>query len=169
MISGVFGVGGHSMGAAGALEEAGYDSRVSAVVALAPPSPNMPPNPLFSSCPDPSISFAPCYRAVQAMSAPTQIQSADADTTYVPPQYAPYYYAALSCPKELIDITNGTHLDWVSGFSNAARLAISERYLENWYDYYLKGNTGDYTYIFGIGAQNDLASGALTDLEFESN
>jgi predicted dienelactone hydrolase len=167
MISGVLGVGGHSMGGAGALLEAGSDTRVSAVVAMAPPSPNMPPSPLFSSCPDPSVSFTPCYSATQVITAPTQIQSADADTTYVPPQYAPYYYEALTCPKELIDISNGTHLDWIDGFSNSARLAIAERYTESWFDYYLKGDTSDYTYIFGTGAQNDLASGVLVDLEFE--
>jgi predicted dienelactone hydrolase len=172
MISGTFGVAGHSMGGAGVLLAASQDSRISAVVSMAPPSPNMTPSLfsqlLFSSMPSPQETFGSVYQAAKLIRVPVLIIAGNSDTI-VSPLATKDYYPVLSTTKEFVEITGVGHLDYTDIFSNASYLQTIEQYTRNWFDYYLKGNTSTYTYMFVTGAQNDLASGVLSDLEFEPN
>jgi predicted dienelactone hydrolase len=123
---------------------------------------------LFSSMPPPAQTFGPVYQAAKLIRVPTQLMAGSADVL-VPPSAPKDYYSVLSAPREFVEITGAGHLDYTDIFSNASYLQTIEKYTRNWFDYYLKGNTSTYTYIFGTGAQNDLASGTLSDLEFEPN
>jgi dienelactone hydrolase len=163
MISGVFGAAGHSMGGAGVLLAAAQDSRIRAVVSMAAPSPNMTINIPF--LPSPSQIFGPVYAAAGSISVPVQLMAGSSDTL-VPVSATEVYYPVLGQPKEFVEIAGAGHLDYIDIMSNPAYLQIVEKYTRNWFDYYLKGDTSSYTYIFGTGAQNDLASGALSALSF---
>ena len=168
MMSGVFGAAGHSMGGAGALLAASQDSRISAVVSMAAPSPNMTST--MMGMPPPSQTFGPVYEAAKLIRVPTQIMAGSSDTI-VPPSASEYYYPVLGGPKEFVEIAGAGHLDFIDNIlgilSNPAYQQIFEKYMTNWFDYYLKGETSNYTYIFGTGAQNDLSTGTLSALDFK--
>jgi pimeloyl-ACP methyl ester carboxylesterase len=153
MISGVFGVIGHSSGADGALLAAAQDTRISAVIAQAATSPL-------------SDSYSiPVYGNASLITAPVQLQIGSADLI-VAPSDCEHFYPVLKSPKEFVEITNAGHMSFMDIGTGYPENAYINKYMVNWFDYYLKGDTSNYTYIFGNGAQNDLATGALSVLEF---
>jgi dienelactone hydrolase len=156
MISGVFGAAGHSMGGGGVLLAASQDSRISAVVSMAPPSPSMG---IGGSL------FQKVYDGAKLIRVPVQILAGSADIL-VPATASQAYYPVLGAPKEFVEISGAGHTDYIDMPLNATALNTVEKYTKNWFNYYLKGDTSCYTYIFGAEAQNDFASGALSALDF---
>jgi dienelactone hydrolase len=154
LISGVFGAGGHSSGADGVLLAAAQDTRISAVIAQAPTSP------LSDS------TSQGAYNAAPLISVPVQIQAGSADLL-VDPSDSQHFYPVLNPPKEFVEITGSGHLSFTDLYWVSTGVSVIENYTQNWFDYYLKGDTSNYTYIFGTGAQNDLATGALSALDVE--
>jgi dienelactone hydrolase len=152
MISGVFGAAGHSMGADGVLLAAAQDSRISAVVSQAPSSPLG------------DATTQKVYDAANLIHAPVMIEAGSADWI-VDPSDSQHFYPILKPPKEFVEIAGGGHLDFTDVFADLTVQAIIGKYMENWFDYYLKGDTSSYTYLFGTGAQNDLATGTLSALQ----
>jgi pimeloyl-ACP methyl ester carboxylesterase len=154
MISDVFGVAGHSSGADGVLLAAAQDSRISAVVAQAPTSPLSDP------------ASQKVYDAARLITAPVQIM-AGSDDLLVAPSDSQHFYPVLSPPKEFVEITGAGHLSFTTFYLDSTGIPTIKKYMNNWFDYYLKGDTSSYTYIFGSEAQNDLATGTLSTLDFE--
>jgi predicted dienelactone hydrolase len=154
MMSGVFGAVGHSSGADGVLLAAAQDTRISAVIAQAPSSP------LGDATTQKVYDAAKLIKSV-----PVQIMAGSSDLL-VAPSDSQYFYPVLKPPKEFVEIAGGGHLDFTDLYLHPSAVPIIEKYTKNWFDYYLKGDTSSYTYIFGTGAQNDLATGALSALEF---
>ena len=147
---------------------------------MAPPSPDMPaPTSLLSqiffsgATGSAEEIFRPVYEAAKTISVPVMIVS-DSKDSMAPPQYNEEYYPILKGAKQFVEVYSATgglfgegHLDYLDILADANARSTIQKYTRNWFDYYLKGDTSKYTYIFGTGAQNDLASGALSALHFE--
>jgi dienelactone hydrolase len=152
MISGVFGAAGHSSGADGVLLAAAQDSRISAVVAQAPTSPLSDP------------ASQKVYDTAGLITAPVQIM-AGSDDLLVDPSDSQHFYPVLKPPKEFVEIRGAGHLSFTDIHLDSTGVSTIEKYMKDWFDYYLKGDSSIYTYIFGSGAQNDLATGTLSALQ----
>jgi dienelactone hydrolase len=153
-----FGVIGFSMGGNGCIEAAGAtDSEVDAAVPLAPGDYN-------------SSYITATMNAAKNISVPVQLQVGSNDS-FVPPERVFPFYADLipdSTIKEYIVIDGGNHIGFLTwnfaeiasyleiesntsiGFEEQRR--ISSYYFTAWFQYYLKGLEGYYTYIFGDDA-----------------
>ena len=153
-----FGVIGLSMGGAGCIEAAGAtDSEVDAAVPLAPAGYN-------------SSYITATMNAAKNVSIPIQFQVGSNDS-FVPPDHVLPFYIDLipdSTTKEYIVINGGNHIGFLNwnfaeiatqleiesnisiGFEEQRR--ISSYYFTAWFQYYLKGLEGYYTYIFGDDA-----------------
>ncbi len=107
MMSGVFGAAGHSMGGAGALLAASQDSRISAVVSMAAPSPiSQCTNVLCSmfSGSDPEATFRKVCNAAELIHVPVQLVSGSADDMADPAgthYYSNYIHAPWEMPPEV--------------------------------------------------------------------
>jgi predicted dienelactone hydrolase len=154
MISGVFGAGGHSSGADGVLLAAAQDSRISAVVAQAPTSPLS------------DRASRKVYDTAGLITAPVQIM-AGSDDLLVDPSDSQHFYPVLNPPKEFVEVRGAGHLSFTTFYLDGTGIPTIKKYMKNWFDYYLKGDTSIYTYIFGSEAQNDLDTRTLSDLDFE--
>ena len=183
MDTGRIAAGGHSQGGVAALWAAGLDARIKCVLSMAPPSPSMPiATSGYFAGNDPAITFAPVIAAVPDITRPTMIICDDKDTC-VPPVYDLTYYDALPVSREIITVhsTNtganvAGHVDYLDNISLGGLMgypqdtnarAVIQNYAVNWLSYWLQGNPAAYEAICGAGAQADLASGKLVQLDFE--
>jgi len=153
-----FGVIGLSMGGAGCIEAAGAtDTEIDAAVALAPAGYNS------SDTTDTMI-------AAYNVAVPVQLQVGSNDSIVPPERILPFYTELIpnSTIKEYIEIRGGNHIGFLNwnfayiatqfgiesntsiGFEEQRR--ISSYYFTAWFQYYLKGLEGYYTYIFGDDA-----------------
>jgi dienelactone hydrolase len=153
-----FGVIGLSMGGAGCIEAAGAaDSEVDAAVPLAPAGYN-------------ASYITATMIAAYNIAVPIQLQAGSADSFVPPDRVLPFYTNLIpdSTIKEYIVIDGGNHIGFLNwnfaeiatqleiesnisiGFEEQRR--ISSYYFTAWFQYYLKGLEGYYTYIFGDDA-----------------
>jgi pimeloyl-ACP methyl ester carboxylesterase len=164
----MIGVMGHSMGAMAALEATANDTRIKAVVSLAPG--------YFDF-----LSFSDVYlEACKSIVVPTQLILGSEDTICLP-SGARNYYDALSSEKELL-IINGTfhdlgiwnagnEPDWlglIPGYDPVKQeyyRNTTTRYFISWFNYYLYNYSDYQPYIYGNEAWSDLEFGVLSDLE----
>ena len=164
----LIGVMGHSMGAMAALEAAANDTRIKAVVSLAPG--------YFDF-----LSFSDVYlEACESIVVPTQLILGSEDTICLP-SGARNYYDALSSERELL-IINGTfhdlgiwnagnEPDWlglIPGYDPVTQeyyRNTTTRYFLSWFNYHLYNSSDYQPYIYGEEAWSDLESGVLSDFE----
>ena len=174
--TGNFGVMGHSMGGAGAIEAASVNPEIDAVVALAPGADN---GSLASY-------FEGTKQACSLVSAPIQLQVGSNDGDVLPAWVDEYYnLIPATTVKEQLVMNGANHIgfydenivplfQWMIyfGLDNPSAISIEEqhrvsrKYYTAWFQYHLKGITGYDTYIFGDEAQADLSNRVLSDLEF---
>ncbi len=152
---------GFSMGGCGCLEAAADpNSVIDAVVSMA--------------CGPEGVPFA------ENIQVPIQFQvgSLDGHTDLVSESYD----NVTQVPKEYVEIRGGNHAGFLDQFfaniavllgieppadiTHAEQRRISSRYFTSWFNYFLKDESGYYTYIFGEEAQSDLDAGILSALEY---
>ena len=164
-----FGSIGLSMGGGGSIEAAGSQgSEIDAAVALAPAG--------FSS-----VEETDTMAAARNIRIPTQIQVGTNDGFVPPVDARPFYDAIIpgDTIKEYVEIKGGNHIGFLDetyaeiatilnldnpmGIAFAEQRRLSGKYFTAWFQYYLKGLPGYYTYLFGPDAQNDYDMGMLSD------
>lgn len=167
-----FGAMGVSMGGAGALEAAGKDGRIAAVVPLAPGNSELG-----------SFIFEEAREWAARITAPTQIQIGSHDCI-VGPQGALEYYGLLSLPtREYVEIAGANHVNYLDAGSfgevageivdcDAAipveeQHRVARKYFTAWYELFLKGTAAYYPFVFGNEARADLSAGVLSSLAFD--
>jgi pimeloyl-ACP methyl ester carboxylesterase len=161
------GIMGHSMGAATTFKAASEDTRIKAIVSLAPG--------YYSF-----LSLSQMYlESSKSISIPTQIISGSQDTL-CPPSHGRIYYDSLNSEKEML-IINGANHDlgiWntTSGLTFLGEIPsfeseeqelyrnIIKKYFISWFNYYLYDDLDSNLYIYGQEAWNDLELGTLSDL-----
>ena len=155
---------GHSLGAMASLRAGAYMD-VDAIVPLAP--------------------HLVEEEALQAITAPTQIQAATQDCITFPASSVSDYQLLGSAQKQLININGGNHVSFNDADSVAEIVGgslfdcpsvidtydhhqrLSRRYFTAWLNYFLKQQEQFEPYLFGALAQQDLASQLLTEWQFE--
>jgi dienelactone hydrolase len=164
---------GHSMGGAGAILATASDTRIKATVALAPGNIKLG-----------SSIFAKALAAAKTVKVPVQIQVGSADNI-TPKDLVHQYYLnipASGVPKEYVEIKGGGHIQFVDNLGELSKLFyggattqgltvqqqhdISGQFYTAWFQYFLCGQTSFVTYIFGANAQNTLATGILSALQW---
>jgi len=183
-----FGVIGLSMGGAGALEAAGTDDRIDAVVSLAPATND------YSM-----FIFQESLQAAREVKVPVQIQIGSRDCiinpepenlfgfTNVTGMGVMYYYEALTSLRQYIEIRDGTHMDYLDKDILTISLPfvvdllrldcpvmlpieehhyITAKYATMWFDTYLYGAGGWQDALFGGGPQADLETGRLSNFKW---
>jgi predicted dienelactone hydrolase len=161
-----FGVLGHSLGGLTSLMVASRDARVKAAVALDPVNP-----PASAMTPWDYATEAPNIKvATTIVGAPPQLCNSSAN-------YREMYPAVGADHKAQWVITNGNHCDFVDtpdalqraacyficgGTYDAARVQTMESYTTAWFNYYLRGHTEYYPYLYGAAAQADISAGRVT-------
>ena len=168
-----FGIIGFSIGGAGVVQCAAGNPDVDAVVALAP----------AGSLTDPA-SF---YPTAGNLKVPVMFQSGSNDAIVKAEWvYGLYNYVPGTTSREFIEITGANHIGYLDlwicpiaqliedalGGPNAvgyeAQHTIASRYFTAWFQYYLKGDAGYYTYLFGARAQSDLSGGITSAWEYSN-
>jgi dienelactone hydrolase len=167
-----FGSIGLSMGGGGSIEAAGSEgSEIDAAVGLAPAG--------FSSEGDTDT-----MAAARNIRIPTQIQVGTNDGLVPPADARPFYDAVIpdETIKEYVEINGGNHIGFLDetyagiatilkidnpiGIAFAEQRRLSGKYFTAWFQFYLKGLPGYYTYLFGPEAQDDHDSGKLSEWLF---
>jgi hypothetical protein len=111
---------------------------------------------------------------------PVQLQTGTLDAVAYPSQNSQVVYNGLGTPpKQFVNITGGNHYhyadedpsfgelgDNTSTITRAAQLTLGEKYATAFFNYYLKGETQYWTYLYGADAKSDLKSGAIAWNEF---
>jgi hypothetical protein len=165
--TGRIGMLGHSLGGLTALMVAGRDARVKAAVALDPVNP-----PALANTPwDYRLEGPNIDTATAIVGAPSQVCNNLAG-------YEEIYPYLGADHKALWVLANGSHCDFVGapdplqrsacyslcgGAYDSSRIRIGERYTTAWFNYYLRGQTEYYSYLFGAPAQADVAAGRVTN------
>jgi len=163
-----FGSIGLSMGGGGSIEATGMpDSEIDAAVALAPAG--------YSRTVETDT-----MSAARNIRVPTQIQVGTNDGLVPPANARPYYDDVIpgDTIKEYVEINGGNHIGFLDetyaeiatllkidnqmGIAYAEQRRLSGKYFTAWFQYYLKGVTGCYPYLFGEVAQDDYDSGKLS-------
>ena len=175
------GIMGHSLGGAAASRAAQYMD-IDAVVALAPGAPGDLVQ-TFRTATTPVDLKAAIIAGLATITAPTQIQAATQDCITGDLWDAAYYNALTAPSRQFVLLNGANHVSFndVGSIANTAGQAfdcaavvddldhsqrLSRRYFTAWFDYFLKGDTTVAPYVFGSAAEQDLASGLLTALEF---
>jgi hypothetical protein len=163
------GIMGHSMGAMASLKAAAEDSRIRAVVSLAPGYLE-------------SFSFTEKYlEAAKSITAPTQIIMGSEDII-CPPSGGTKYYHAIPVEKEMVIIKGAFHdlgiwnagtepawLELIPSYDSVKQeyyRKITTKYLISWFNYYLYNRYDYLTHIYGEQVWSDLKSGILSELEY---
>lgn len=162
------GVLGHSLGGATALMVAARDSRVKAAVALDPG--NLP-----------SIMGTPWDYVHEgpSISAPTAVLVSPSATCNRNIGCDDMYPSVGSDHKASWEITNGSHCDFMDTDDSLARslcyllydqeysaerVRLGERYTTAWLNYYLRGQSQYYSYLYGEDAKMDIQANLVTRL-----
>lgn len=176
------GIMGHSLGGAAA-SRAAQSMDVDAVVALAPGAPGDLVQTIRTATTPIDLKDT-IAAGLATITAPTQIQAATQDCITGDLWDAAYYQALTTESRQFVLINGGNHVS----FNDAGSLAntagqsfdckavidtrehhqrLSRRYFTAWFDYFLKNDAAVAPYIFGSMAEQDLASGLVSALEFE--
>ena len=164
--TGRFGLSGHSLGGLTALMVSARDSRVRVALALDPVNP-------------PALMNTPWDYAVEAprITVPLAIIGAPSQLCNNNAGYQDIYPAVGSDHKALWVVANGSHCDFVGtnsalrrmacylicgGQYSADRVRMVERYTTAWFNYYLRGQTDYFSYLYGAQAQSDIQAGHVT-------
>jgi dienelactone hydrolase len=165
--TGTFGSIGLSMGGGGSIEAAGsVGSEIDAAVGLAPAGYDW---------------NADAMAAAENIRIPTQIQVGTNDGLVPPADARPFYDSLIpgDTIKEYVEIKGGNHIGFIDeeyakiatalGIDNPIGIAFAEqrrlsgKYFTAWFQYYLKGLSGYYPYLFGQAVQDDYDSGKLSE------
>jgi dienelactone hydrolase len=128
--------------------------------------------------------FADVRTAAADIAVPAQVQVGSGDAFILPDWvHAAYDDIPGTSGKAYVEINGGSHAGfidaWVLSFGDSLEQAlgggieievqeqhrVSQKYFTSWFNYYLKGQTGYGTYLFGAEAQADVGGGVLSALE----
>ena len=161
-----FGLLGHSLGGLTTLMVAARDPRVQVAVALDPVNP-------------PEQMATPWDYAAEAsqISAPLAVIGAPSQLCNSSANYNSMYPVVGSDHKALWVIANASHCDFVNftsslerslcyllcgGQYSADRTRLAERYTTAWLNYYLRGQTEYFSYLYGEDAEADIQANLVT-------
>ncbi len=168
------GVTGHSLGGLTAMIAAARDPRVRAAVALDPTN----PDPIMGSDPWDYAAEAPNTTApLLVLGAPSQMCNSNAN-------YNPMYDNVGSTHRAKLVLTDASHCDFMvtdsdlhilgctlfcGGSYEEARVTLIQRSSTAWFNYYLRGETEFYPYIYGIEAEADVTEGRIVERDVRTN
>jgi predicted dienelactone hydrolase len=157
------GIAGHSQGGAASLWAAGQDSRPKALVAMSTMG-------LYQNK-DPLIKI------------PVQLLVGSRDGFW-PPWASQSHYDLLGQPKQIVVFEGANHMGYIdvgieydvvtlatkagtftdktATMPHKEQLRLGRKYLTAWMSYFLKGDLGYTSYLFGNQAQQDISSGLIT-------
>jgi len=160
-----FGLTGHSLGGLSTMMVAARDKRIKVAVAL---DPTNPPESLTGNW--------DYEEEAPDISAPLAVIGAPAQPCNLDANYNDMYPLVGSPHKAKFVIANGSHCDFMDtdnflhrfscyflcgGEFSEDRVRLTERYTTAWFNYYLHGDTGYYTYLFGTGLNADVKAGLI--------
>jgi predicted dienelactone hydrolase len=140
---------GHSYGAAGAVVAAAQDSRIKAVVAMAPVS-------QWHKSDLQAKASALTVPLLVLHGSDDWIASASGDTK-------PVYDAAKNAPREYVNVKGVGHNFFQNGGAGTPQHALADRYSTAWLERYLEGKKDPGGYTDGTAARADQKAGLLTD------
>jgi predicted dienelactone hydrolase len=167
------GVTGHSLGGLTAMILAARDPRVRAAVALDPTNAHS----IIGAEPWDYAAEAPNTTApLLVLGAPSQLCNAEAG-------YNAMYDSVGSVHRTKLVIAGASHCDFMDtdsqlhifgcnlfcgGSYATARVTLVERYTTAWFNYYLRGQTEYYDYLYGGAAQEDVSAGRISERSVRS-
>lgn len=162
------GVTGHSLGGLSTMIVAARDPRVRAAVALDPTNAHT----IIGAEPWDYAAEAPSTTApLLALGAPSQLCNAEAG-------YNAMYDSVGSAHRTKLVVAEASHCDFMDtnsqlhifgctmfcgGSYDEARVTLIERYTTAWFNYYLRGETGYYDYLYGPEVEEDVSEGRLSE------
>ncbi|MBI5029433.1 MAG: hypothetical protein HZB51_02815 [Chloroflexi bacterium] len=173
-----FGIIGHSLGGMSSLDVAGQDPRVKAVVALDPAGAS---GMSFGSA---SVQATATYTDLTTITGATLIVGAASSLCNNNAEYNAMYTDVGAEHKAKPVVANGSHCDFLDpsdttyrnlcysfcggGSFNADRLTLAKKLSVAWFNYYLKEQSSQFTYLYGTNINQDLQAGKLSNHTFQT-